>query len=276
MDVDSCISVYQKLADKVFKPKRAKFNILRKGADLWQLSGSFDADVFAQAVKDLIAETGLPADAKLLERPAPNDIMAEDEQSQCRVFVCAVRTEINKAVRLRSYTTEASVEEVSCAIWEAARATSAASSFFSHIEIEGQRFTDGATECNNPIEHLIDEAEEIWPGSSKACVVSIGTGKPKLEAFGKNLVEVGKTLIRIATDAERTAENFQQSSRERGLQDVYYRFNVSHGLENVGLESSDQQGQIWAATNHYLNNYAVKQQCRALATSLRSMDRIAN
>jgi hypothetical protein len=85
MDVDSCISVYQKLADKVFKPKRAKFNILRKGADLWQLSGSFDADVFAQAVKDLIAETGLPADAKLLERPAPNDIMAEDEQSQCRV-----------------------------------------------------------------------------------------------------------------------------------------------------------------------------------------------
>ena len=186
--------------------------------------------------------------------------------------MCAVRTEINKAVRLRSYTTEASVDEIDCAIWEAARATSAASSFFSHIDIEGQRFTDGATECNNPIEHLLEEAVDIWPGAQNrlACIVSIGTGKPKLEAFGKNLIEIGKTLIRISTDAERMVDQFQRLSHSRGFEDIYYRFNVSQGLEDVGLESYDQQGKIWAAAHHYLNDYVVKQQCKALATSFQS------
>lgn len=266
MDIDDCITVYQDLAGKVFKPKRSKFNFVGKGKDLWNISGSFDAEKFAQAVKDIVQKSGLLVDAKLHE-PSIQSEAPDMSSSQCRVFVCAVRTEINKPVRLRSYTTEASVDEIPCTIWEAARATSAASSFFSHIDIGSQRFTDGATECNNPVEDLLDEANEIWPGALDrvARIVSIGTGKPKLEAFGKNLIEVGKTLVRISTDTERVAERFERFSHDRGLDGAYFRFNVTQGLEDVGLESYDQQGKIWAATNHYLNDYHVKGHCKAFA-----------
>ncbi|KAI8936055.1 hypothetical protein NX059_007556 [Plenodomus lindquistii] len=259
MDVEECIKVYQDLSSKVFTPKRGKYNLLGKGKDLWQLSGSFDGDKLAQEVQDIIVNRGSPAGAKLLEQEG-----SVDQPS----FVCAIRTEINKPVRLRSYTTAESVDEVDCTIWEAARATSAASSFFSHIDIQGQRFTDGATECNNPIEDVVEEADDIWVHSHArmARILSIGTGRPNMEAFGENLLEVGKTLVRLSTDAEQSAERFQRLARERGLEDVYYRFKVLQGLEDVGLEASDQQGKIWAATNHYLNGHHVKQQCKGFAT----------
>lgn len=47
-------------------------------------------------------------------------------------------------------------------IWEAARATSAASSFFDDITIAGEGFVDGATGANNPIFKLWTEAADAF------------------------------------------------------------------------------------------------------------------
>ena len=152
-------------------------------------------------------------------------------------FVCAIRREVAKPVRLRSYSSR-EVDEVDCKIWEACRATSAASSFFDPIRIGpfNEEFVDGATGCNNPIDEVLSEARIIWPDADRRiqCVVSIGTGEPALKPFGGNVKDVGKTLLALATDTKNTAERFLRAHTHIGLADRYFRFNVMKGLEDVG------------------------------------------
>lgn len=171
-------------------------------------------------------------------------------------------------MRLRSYQTDTTVDEVNCTIVEAARATSAASSFFAPIEIEGQKFVDGATGSNNPVDDVYDEANTIWPNEDSPLerFVSVGTGTPSLKAFGTNLTKLATTLVAVAVDTERTAERFQrQEVRAHGLSSVYFRFNVSRGLENVGLEEHAKQATIVAATKNYLDEYETRKKVQDFA-----------
>lgn len=153
-------------------------------------------------------------------------------------------------------------------IWEAARATSAASSFFDPIPIGpfGEVFVDGATGANNPIRQLWNEAKFVWEDNpleaNIKCIVSIGTGMPSLTAFGGNLVDVGQTLLQIATETEKTAESFHREHSELAIENRYFRFNVLHGLENVGLEDAAQLKKIMAATGRYVASEAVHRQIR--------------
>jgi len=78
-------------------------------------------------------------------------------------------------------------------IWEAARATTAATTFFAPAEIKSRnitsKFLDGGLGANNPSDQLWYEAEEVWgPGLLQPqirCLLLIGTGKPVPEAFGR-------------------------------------------------------------------------------------------
>ena len=65
-----------------------------------------------------------------------------------------------------------------CTIWEAARATSAAPTFFDAIEfgIPLVRYGDAGTGYNNPAREALSEAHTIWPNLPIKCLVSIGTG----------------------------------------------------------------------------------------------------
>ncbi|KAI1387387.1 uncharacterized protein F4822DRAFT_406280 [Hypoxylon trugodes] len=260
MSVQDCIDAYGKLSERVFKPRKRSFNVVGKGKDLWSLSGAFDADELAQAIREVVVQAGEDGNAKLLEA-----------DPGCKVFVCAMRAEITKPVRLRSYETPTTVQEVDCTIVEAARATSAASSFFKPIVIDGQTFTDGATGYNNPVEEVFDEVNQIWPGGNRpiGLFLSIGTGTPALRSFGKNLKSLIETLAKIATETEDTAKRFQEAMRERGLSKAYFRFNAQ-GLERVGLEDHKSFGLIIAATNNYLNEVETRQKLNAFVASDRS------
>lgn len=135
--------------------------------------------------------------------------------------------------------------------------------------IQGQTFVDGATGYNNPVEEILDEVDQIWLGSGRPIgrFLSIGTGKPGLMPFGKNLKTLGETLIKIATDTEATAERFQKTAvRMRGLSISYFRFNAQ-GLERVGLEDYASLGLISAATNSYLNEFDTRQKLNAFIAS---------
>jgi len=67
-------------------------------------------------------------------------------------------------------------------IWEACRATSAATTFFDAIALGpySEEFVDGGIGANNPILQLWNEAQAVWgPDSLERnvnCIVSIGTG----------------------------------------------------------------------------------------------------
>jgi predicted acylesterase/phospholipase RssA len=137
-------------------------------------------------------------------------------------------------------------------IWEVARATSAASSFFDPIKIGkfGEEFVDGATGANNPVRAMWSEAKHVFLGpresleSNLKCLVSIGTGVPSLEPFGDKMWDIARTLKRIATETRKTAESFHQEHSELDEGNQYFRFNVPHGLEKIGLEDAAVMNQM--------------------------------
>jgi hypothetical protein len=68
-----------------------------------------------------------------------------------------------------------------CAMWEAARATTAAPTFFKAMEIGPSpaiAYVDGGLGYNNPSQLAREEAKRLWPTRNSCCLVSIGTGHP--------------------------------------------------------------------------------------------------
>lgn len=159
-------------------------------------------------------------------------------------------------------------------IWEAARATSAASSSFDSIEIGDEEFVDGATRANNPINVIWTEAFDTWREGDDwkleenvKCVVSIGTGIPSLKPFEDDPVNIDKTLLAIVTDTEALAEDFQRHHTNLYKEHRYFRFNVLRGLESIGLEEATKK-EIRAATREYVQTETVFNQLEACALNL--------
>lgn len=175
-------------------------------------------------------------------------------------------------VRFTSYRSLGGRERLFCTtrIWEAARATSAAFTFFDPIIIGDfqESFVDGAIGANNPVYEVWNEAQDIWPSDSSKvndrCLVSIGTGVPSLKPFGNTLISVGQILLTIATETEKTAERFLLDKSKLDETGRYYRFNVL-GLGDIGLEESNRKSQIIAATDMYIASQAVYRQMKAFA-----------
>ena len=159
-------------------------------------------------------------------------------------------------------------------IWEAGRATTAASSFFDPITIGafGESFLDGGTGVNNPVYEVWNEAQDMWPSGSLEekiqCLVSTGTGIPSLKPFTGDLVGIGQSLLAIATETEKTAERFNRDKSTLDDRGRYYRFNVIQGLEDVGLEESTRKNMIVAATDRYLESQTVFKQIKACGNCL--------
>lgn len=159
-------------------------------------------------------------------------------------------------------------------IWEACRATSAASTFFDSIAVGRYReeFVDGGTGANNPVWQVWNQAQAIWgpePIDDRVrCLVSIGTGVLSLNAFRDDVFHTGDTLVAIATEAEQTAETFLQHKAHLDDAGRYYRFNVARGLEDIGLEESKRKKEIAAATRRYITSRGVFKQSQACADNL--------
>lgn len=258
MTVDDCIDAYISLFDKVFQKQRHRVTI--KG----NVQGRFDTDALERAIKEIVARQGLKEDELLKDSPLE------------RRFVCATSKETGDTIHITSYRSPRGRERLlrTAKIWEAGRATSAASSFFDPITIGSfhETFVDGATGANNPVYEVWNEAQDMWPlGSledSVSCLVSIGTGVPSLKRFTDDLVGVGQSLLAIATETEKTAERFCRDKSGLDGKGRYYRFNVLRGLEDIGLEDSKEVNAIIAATDRYIESQAVFKQMKACGKSL--------
>jgi hypothetical protein len=83
-------------------------------------------------------------------------------------------------------------------IWEACRATSAATSFFDPIAVGrySEEFVGGATGANNPVREVWDQAHLVWgpePLQGKVkCLVSIATGVPSLKPFKDDVLHMAR------------------------------------------------------------------------------------
>lgn len=143
-------------------------------------------------------------------------------------------------------------------IWEAARATSAATTFFAPIKISygsvKRRYLDGAFVANNPVNELWLEAQAEFglpPLEPQIrTLLSLGTGKPPLTAFGKSVIEVGGSIIKLATDTQNTADMFHNMHMELANRNGYFRFNPPD-ISEVGLEHASKRAIIAVRTEEY-------------------------
>ncbi|QGJ00614.1 hypothetical protein CEK26_002058 [Fusarium fujikuroi] len=241
MDVDECISAYNDLIKVVFNAKarvhQSKFSLLG------QTQARFDSGGLKAAIEKTLKDRGL----------SPTDSMVDSREPDCKVFVCAT-SKLDAAVcRFRSYSSHKS--SVSTTICQAARATSAATTFFNPVSIEGMKFVDGALGANNPVDQVEEEAMEIWcPATGNLqplvkCFISIGTGRLPTYNIDDRVDKFIGALAKMATDAEKVAEASIKRWRQHFEQGRYFRFNVDHGLQTVGMKEYRKKREIQAATD---------------------------
>ncbi|KAI1375915.1 hypothetical protein F4677DRAFT_105345 [Hypoxylon crocopeplum] len=246
LTVDECILAYSELAPEVFTKIHHRIS-LRNG----ETQGRFDHVALEKNVKALLKKHIMDSEA-LLKEP--------EEGSSCKVFVCATSQQTGRPVVFSTYYNARRGDEwlSKAKIWEAARATSAATTFFDPITIGGETFVDGATGANNPINYLWSEAGDIWgdggglDAARVKCLVSIGTGTPALVPFSPDPAGIAKALKAISTDTEVTASMFQKHHSKLFKNGQAFRFNVTSGLESVGLQEVGKWDEIGAATRAYI------------------------
>ena len=138
-----------------------------------------------------------------------------------------------------------------------------------------EEFVDGGTGANNPILRLWNEAKDAWEpeplDQDLKCLISIGTGVPSIEPFKVGLLNLNlfDTLVHISTETQQTAETFQRTHSELEGNGQYFRFNVSNGLEKIGIEDASKKDEVMALTDRYIQSQDVftkmRRCCRRLS-----------
>lgn len=185
-------------------------------------------------------------------------------------FVCTTLSN-GKPLLLRNYHAK-SEERMPCTIWEAARATSAAPTFFDPIKFSNDViFRDGAFRNNNPIFALIDEVKIEFGARDISVIVSLGTGLSKSIELGKGLLSVAEACSRIALDTEAQADRFVETYCDVGGQyrDKYFRFDVPNGIQGVGIEEWKKYDTMWVNTLDHLHKAGERERLKACAEIIR-------
>jgi predicted acylesterase/phospholipase RssA len=214
--------------------------------------------------------TGLSGD---VERKFHNSI--KRRSSNDISFVCTVDQNTKDIVRLRGYTLP-DESNIPATIYQAALATSAATTFFEPVSIGNRTFADGGLGANNPVDEVEGEAANIWCSESGdlkplvKCFLSIGTGSPGIKAFENSIFKfLGQTVVGIATETEETEKKFIARWRKHFDENRYFRFNVDQGLQTIGIDEYKKKGEIESATERYLVHQAQKNRVRDCIQNLR-------
>ncbi len=127
-------------------------------------------------------------------------------------------------------------------IWQVARATTAAPSYFRPMVINDYVYLDGGfgAEANNPTHHAFNEVAQMHGAEPKniALTVSIGTGVPsKVRPLGKGFLGDYMAWIKYSvaatTQSENTHRTMKESSECHGY--PYERFNPEERLGDIDL-----------------------------------------
>ena len=169
-------------------------------------------------------------------------------------------------------------KEYNCTIVEAARATSAAPTFFKRIKIgpegSGIDYIDAGLGCNNPVKEVLAETIRVFGDEAPvACIVSIGTGQSdsvglaQPDAFQKWLpTDLIKILKIIATDSGRVTEEMKQ--RFKNTPWLFNRLDVDRGLHSVSLAEWKELGKVRELTQNYMKMGIINTQVDNVVSAL--------
>ncbi|KAF9467928.1 acyl transferase/acyl hydrolase/lysophospholipase [Collybia nuda] len=286
LNCSTAISVYKELGPSVFgRDEGTIWGNIVKGE-------RFPSAAFEALLAEVVTKyTGSGETLLKAPKSSPDAL----EHGSTDTFVTVVSTDAGsagvEAYRLRSYPTPRKGTDSApighnWTICQAARATSAAPTYFSPLEVGSQLFQDaGASGFNNPVMEAVQEAEMRWPPSKhEYVIISLGTGLASLISddientplrdgtpdskirkvvdelrrkvhnvvtVKDRLEHVAKQLVRVATDSE-LAHSRASGYFARRRPDDYFRFNPPQGLGDLNLADYMSEGLIVEITNVWL------------------------
>ncbi|KAJ9161398.1 Patatin-like protein 2 [Coniochaeta hoffmannii] len=258
MTTEEALETYDQVAKTVFGFSNRKL----------KAECQFRSSTLVDAVQDIVAQRN------------KGDLLIDSLASQRKgkAFVCASDTADLDVVQLfRTYDTVDGTDDwlKDCTVWEAARATTAAPTYFKPIEIKrgsvAKTFMDGAVSCNNPVEKLLEEAGCVFNSRRKiGAILSLGTGtKPKsMPKEAGTLGYIGslvKMLKNQTVDTERA--HLALKKKLENCPDTYFRFNVPDG-GTVGLAEWDKMSALKKLTEDYMKQRTVAEEIEAVADVL--------
>lgn len=186
-------------------------------------------------------------------------------------------------------------DNLTCKVCDAARATSAAPTFFPVMKIKDRYFADGGLGNNNPsfaiyfhytaserkksTKPMAASADSAPPFSyhgdldcSRVRFTNIGTGakvdevEPRnrdrlarlVPGFIRKGVFLKQTLTDIAVESENKAEMMREFQYLNPDVIMYERFDANHGVSNIRLDNHNALGEIREKTEQYLEEQETK------------------
>ncbi|KAI1118120.1 acyl transferase/acyl hydrolase/lysophospholipase [Nemania sp. NC0429] len=252
MTVDECIRAYDKLGQAAFTPKRTSIFPASP-------SGAYSARALESAIKQTIRE--FCQELACVDKRNRGDSTvdscphedAEFRDPSCTKTVVLAITKVNVDALPTLFTTyDASESYERCTIWQIARATSAATTFFKSIALgrDSVEFIDAGFGHNNPCEVLIEEAERQSPAHGGLRVLSIGTGLGNVATINGRR-DILRALKKMATTSTLVAEKLNRRYAASGH---YHRFNVDSGLQDIILSDWEKSSTISGHTKNYLEH----------------------
>lgn len=215
--VDDCIALYESISKDVFE-----VGWLSQVASVVTDRSRYRASTLEQKMKEILEGKGLNPELSL-----------KDCTGSPRVFVVAKRG--TKPYLFRNYADTDDYGEHGtneAMLWQAARATSAAPTYFPPIKIGRSTYVDGGIGVNNPAALACTEVKVIlpWKGASIAALVSLGTGIPIYKGSNVSLTDIPRMLKEVATDCDLVHRNLQEEK-------YYFRFDVGEGIGDLSLDN---------------------------------------
>ncbi|PSR97545.1 hypothetical protein BD289DRAFT_91836 [Coniella lustricola] len=263
MSTEEALAAYDDFARDIFSHKR----------HFWtRFVEQYKAESLEQTVRQLVRDKGV-------------GVLMRNQKSTVdtgHAFVCTMPEQKHKEmVRFRTY--EISSDKYPhLLIYQAARATTAATTFFRPMPIhddEGtkENFIDAALGTNNPATICLEEARELF-GSERElnCVVSLGTGtrQKELDKYGrrgplsqiKYLVSSVMLMKELSTDSEKVHKALEKQFDDYGKS--YFRFNVDGGAQDISLADWKKMDELKERTKKYLEIAEVKKSINELVDAI--------
>ncbi|KAH8900639.1 FabD/lysophospholipase-like protein, partial [Thozetella sp. PMI_491] len=241
MTVDECIRAYKEVAQQAFTPKRTAILPARP-------TGAFSAKALEAAIKRTIKEHCINPGCVSRRNAGQNTTETLIFHS---VVLAITKANVDAPPTLfKTYDTATSL--AGCKIWEVARATSAATTFFKSIKVgrDEIEFVDAGFGYNNPCEILIEEAERQFPNSSQLRILSIGTGLGDVVTIANSRRSIINALKKMASSSNQVAARLGNKYRNDNR---YCRLNVDQGLHDVTLSDWDKASSIISHTAAYIS-----------------------
>ncbi|KAB2098891.1 hypothetical protein AG0111_0g12907 [Alternaria gaisen] len=252
MTVRLCLEAYKRMAEQAFTPKGNKLS--RTFSLPASPRGEFAGKALADAVKKIVKE-----------RTGDEEAVFADKTCVKTVVLAVTKADVG-ALPTKFKTYSIGDDFKHCKIWEVARATSAATTFFESISIGHQdiEFIDAGFGHNNPSEVLLIEAEDTFPDDIYDCILSIGTGLGDVITIKDSRRSIIRALKSMASHSQAVHRRLSHRLSEA----AYFRFDVTRGLDDVTLSDWKESSTISAHTRNYLAEVEVERQIKRCARIL--------